>query len=62
MKYLIIGVIVIVIALVQLGIRYIIGLGVDKAGDAIGNAIDKKSGKMNETESESLSERYHNDK
>lgn len=53
------GIIVIaVISLIWLGIRYLIRCGVDKVGDSIGNAIDRKRGKMNETESESLADRY----
>jgi hypothetical protein len=49
-----------VLVLVVMGIRYIFYRGVDTVSDSIKNMVDQKRGKMEETESESLADRFKN--
>ena len=53
-------VILLLIGLIMRGIIHIFYRVDDKVSDAIRNAVDKKRGKMEESESESLADRFKN--
>ena len=51
---------IIIFTVAMMGFKYILYRGIDKVEDSITNAVDKKLGKMNETEPESLADRLNN--
>lgn len=54
--------VIIVLVLIIYGIRYLINRAADKVTDGIFTAIDKKRGKMEETEQESLADKLNGKK
>ena len=48
-----------IIVVIIMFFKYLLRRGVDKIDDSIRHAIDKKTGKMNETQSSNLSDRFN---